>query len=77
MAVSRKVQRTGKDQQREITRLCGDSFVSVSKADAISQIERGEYRYYVIVAGAEVDVKVAHRGTVKYLRNDPTVEQPY
>src|SRR5688572_7420398 len=44
----RLVKRTGKDNSNDITRMCGDGW-SVSKTEAIDQIQRGSYAYEVSV----------------------------
>jgi hypothetical protein len=68
---TREVKRTGKDDKNDITRLCGDGW-SVTKADAIRQIEGRTYTYEVRVPRTgTVDVKVVSGPTGKYLRTDP------
>ena len=67
---SRRVKRSAKDSDGDIIGLCGD-WGQVSKATAIRHIEGGQYRYYVRVRGAEVDVIVAGTGPNKYLTTEP------
>jgi hypothetical protein len=65
--MDRRVTRTGKNWQGDITSLCG-SFGSVDKATAIGDIENSVHRYYVYEEAPEVDVKVVTEGLSKYLR---------
>ena len=67
--MERKVNRSGKDRDGDIIRLCGDLWGSVSKADAVRQIENGSYTYFVQQPGtARVDVTVVKGPYGKYLR---------
>jgi hypothetical protein len=67
----RRVKRTGKDRDGDITRLCGD-WGSVSKAQAILDIERRTHTYYVQdYLSRRADVHVVKGTTGKYLRTDP------
>lgn len=63
----RRVKKTGKDSDGDITKLCGD-WGSRSKALAISDIEDSTHTYYVREAGYRSDVHVAGTGNSKYLR---------
>lgn len=67
----RRVRRSGKDRDGDITRLCGD-WGSRTKSEAISDIESRIHRYYVedyLTRRAEVQVVKGPTG--KYLRTDP------
>jgi hypothetical protein len=67
----RRVKRTGKDSDGDITSLCGD-WGSAIKARAISDIEGKVYSYYVQdSAYRRADVHVVNGYTGKYLRTDP------
>lgn len=68
----RKVTRTGKNSEGDITSLCSDAFWSPrKKADAISDIETGTHTYYVMSGAKRVDIHVVKGSTGKYLRTDP------
>ena len=70
----RKVTRTGKDSDGDITRLCnpGMSWSPRSKADAIRDIDGKTQTYFVDVAGSgRVDIHVVNGPKGKYLRTDP------
>ena len=67
----RKVTKTGKDTDGDITKLCG-SWGSASKATAISDIDHGTNSYYVQQPGCgRSDIHVVNGPTGKYLRSDP------
>lgn len=67
----RRVTRTGKDKDGDITSLCG-SWGSATKAAAISDIEKATHSYYVQDARyRRADVHVVNGATGKYLRTDP------
>ena len=67
----RRVTSTGKDSDGDITRLCGN-WGSVTKAQAISDIEGRVQTYYVQdYLGRRADVLVVNGPTGKYLRTDP------
>lgn len=67
----RRVTRTGKDRDGDITKLCGPTW-SASKSQAIRHIERGINSYYVQDRyGRTADVHVVKGSTGKYLRTDP------
>lgn len=69
---SRRVTRTGKDRDGDIVRLCGSAWGSVSKDQAIADIEYRTHSYYVEDArGRRADVQVVKGPTGKYLRTDP------
>lgn len=72
--IDRKVTKSGKDNDGDITALCNPDvwWSPRQKADAISDIESGSYRYFVKVSNNEVDIHVVddpNKG--KYLRTDP------
>ena len=66
----RRVTRTGKDGDGDITALCGsESWGRVTKRQAILDIERGTHVYYVHEVAPRVDVRVVQeRDGGKYLR---------
>ncbi len=67
----RRVTRTGKDSDRDITALCG-SWGRTNKALAIIEIEAGVHKYYVQDGySRRATVQVVHGRTGKYLRTDP------
>jgi Protein of unknown function (DUF3892) len=69
--MDRRVKRTGKDRDGDITALCGD-WGRTMKAVAIREIEQRQHRYYVQDGyGRRVDVIVVHGATGKYLRTTP------
>jgi hypothetical protein len=68
---TREVKRSGKDRDGDITRLCGDGDSwSVSKAQAIADIESGDIRYKSGGSVVEVVVDPSVSGG-KYLRTRP------
>lgn len=69
----RRVTRTRKDDDGDITALCnpGNSWSPCKKQRAIRDIELGLHSYYVRVGGAKVDIHVAQGEDGKYLRTDP------
>lgn len=70
----RRVTRSGKDRDGDITSLCntGELWSPRRKADAIQDIEAGIHSYYVLSqSGAEVNVLVRQRNGKKYLTTDP------
>lgn len=69
----RRVTRTDKDEDGDITALCNPwaDWKRRSKSLAISDIENGTHRYYVEVGDKEVDIHVVNGSTGKYLRTDP------
>ena len=72
--MERQVTRSGKDANGDITKLCnGSEYWSPRlKADAISDIENGVHRYYVLNRlGQRTSIKVVNGPTGKYLRTDP------
>lgn len=69
----RRVRATGKDRDGDITKLCGGvgSWGSVSKNQAINEIDRGDHTYYVEEApGPRAIVRVVGSAPNKYLRTD-------
>lgn len=68
---ARQVRKTGKNKDKDITKLCNDSesWSPRSKADAISDIDAGTHRYYVSWPdGKTTDVTVVKGANGKYLR---------
>jgi len=66
----RYVDRSGKDAEGDITKLCG-AWGSTSKAQAIREIEASTYNYVVRLGGGEVKVLVKQGKTGKYLTTSP------
>ncbi len=67
----RRVTRTGKDRDGDITSLCG-GWGGATKATAISDIELARHTYYVQDSyNRRADVQVVNGPTGKYLRTDP------
>ena len=67
----RRVTKSGKDSDGDITALC-NGFGRVSKAAAISHIEHATHSYYVQDSlGRTAEVEVYTRLGVKHLRTDP------
>ncbi len=71
--ISRQVTKTKKDNDGDILALCkdGEAWSPKTKVNAISDIENGDYNYYVIVDGEKVDIHVVNDPDGKYLRTDP------
>lgn len=70
----RRVTRTGKDGDGDITQLCnpGMAWSPRKKADAIRDIEHNLHTYYVQNPGGKrTDIHVVNGPTGKYLRTDP------
>lgn len=68
---SRRVTRSGKDRDGDITRLCG-GWGQTPKATAIAEIERRIHHYYVQDAyGRRANVIVVNGRWGKHLRTDP------
>lgn len=69
----RKVTKSGKDGDGDITRLCnpGELWSPRSKASAISDIEGGIHTYYVGSGIARTNIHVVNGPNGKYLRTDP------
>ena len=66
-----QVLNTEKAQDGDITAICGNwTIPKMSKAAAISEIERGVNRYYAVYGTASVWVRVVDGPTGKYLRTD-------
>lgn len=66
----RQVTRTGKNDDGDITSLCG-GWGEASKAQAIRDIELGVHRYYVGSGTNRTDIHVVNDPDGKYLRTDP------
>ena len=66
----RRVTRTGKDAEGDITQLCNpdSSWVSRSKEEAIGDIERWVHTYHVESGGRRSTVQVVEGPAGKYLR---------
>jgi hypothetical protein len=68
----RKVERTGKDPDGDITKLCGGGIWSPRmKADAIRDIDLNLHTYYVQTGIYRTNIHVVNGPTGKYLRTDP------
>ncbi|MEA3031667.1 MAG: hypothetical protein QOJ53_2404 [Sphingomonadales bacterium] len=71
--MKRYVNKTGKDEDGDITKLCnsGADWSPRSKAGAIADIDRGDHEYWVIWPNEdETRVRVVNGPTGKYLRTD-------
>ena len=71
--MKRYVNKTGKDEDGDITKLCnsGADWSPRSKADAIDDIDRGDHEYWVSWPGEEeTRIHVVRGATGKYLRTD-------
>ena len=69
----RRVRRTGKDDDGDITALCnaGEPWLRRSKAEAINDLESRTHDYYVQESGTQrAYVKVIRGATGKHLRTD-------
>ncbi|EAQ81488.1 DUF3892 domain-containing protein [Blastopirellula marina] len=69
----RKVTRSAKDSDGDITALCntGQSWSPRQKRDAINDIENGIHSYFVEGSRGRVDIRVVNGQSGKYLRTDP------
>ena len=73
----RQVTRSGKDKDGDITQLCNpvEYWSPREKDEAIDDIEKGLYAYYVKDSeGKRSDIHVVDGETGKYLRTDPNGE---
>lgn len=70
---NRRVTRTDKDWDGDITALCNpDRYWSPrQKRKAIRDIERNRHSYYVRENGRRVEIHVVEEGGDKHLRTDP------
>lgn len=70
---NRQVTQSRKDKDGDITALCNPSkdWSPRYKSNAISDIESGTHRYYVVVGRKEVDIHVVKLNGKKHLRTDP------
>jgi hypothetical protein len=70
MATERRVRKSGKDKNGNITALCnsGEVWSPRQKADAIRDIEGGAFVYYVEEQSPRTNVRVVTEGATKYLR---------
>lgn len=70
--ISRRVTKTKKDSDGDILALCKDyeDWSPRKKADAISDINSGNYNYYVIIKDKKVDIYVVNGSNGEYLRTD-------
>jgi Protein of unknown function (DUF3892) len=68
----RRVTKSGKDKDGDITRLCnaGQSWSPRSKADAIDDIEDDRHSYYTQEESYRSEVRVVDGANGKYLRTD-------
>ena len=66
----RRVTKTGKDKDGDITKLCGD-WGSRLKDEAISDIELKLHSYYVNESGTRSDVYIVNRNGKKHLQTTP------
>jgi len=68
----RRVMKTGKDEDGDITKLChsGEYWSPRSKRDAIADIERGTHKYYVRSDSGTAYIRVVNGPKGKYLRTD-------
>lgn len=72
----RRVKKTGKDSDGDITSLCNwllsnnneDGWGSVTKSEAITHIERNTHKYYVEEAGYRSDVHTYTENGKKHLK---------
>ena len=70
----RQVTRTKKTANNHIAALCnpGATWSPRTKRDAVRDIDSGAHRYYVIVAGQEVDIHTfSDSDGDRHLRTDP------
>lgn len=68
---TRYVERTGKGDNGDITKLCGEGVWSPrSKSEAISDIENGVHSYAVSWPEKKTDIHVVNGEHGKYLRTD-------
>jgi hypothetical protein len=70
MATERRVRKTGKDKDGNIISLCnaGEHWSPRGKADAIRDIDSGNYKYYVEEQTPRAYVRVVREGAKVYLR---------
>lgn len=70
MATERRVRKTGKDRDGDITSLCNSAewWSPRQKVDAIRDIEQGTYRYYVEEQTPRTYVEVVTVAGRKHLR---------
>jgi hypothetical protein len=70
MVTERRVRKSGKDRDGDITALCNDGqwWSPRSKTDAIRDIEGASYRYYVQEQTPRTYVQVVTVGGMKHLR---------
>lgn len=71
--IERKVTNTRKDEKGRVIAICNpvEWWSPRSLAEVINDIEESFYKYYVIVGGQRVIIKVANGSAEKYLRTDP------
>ena len=70
--IERKVTNTRKDEKGRVIAICNpvEWWSPRSLAEVINDIEESFYRYYVVVGGQRVIIKVANGSAEKYLRTD-------
>jgi len=68
----RRVTKTGKDRDGDITALCNDgqSWSPRSKRDSIADIENEQHTYHVQWPEKRTEIRVVQGPTGKYLRTD-------
>jgi len=71
--IERKITNTRKDEKGRVIAICNpvEWWSPRSLAEVINDIEESFYKYYVIVGGQRVIIKVANGSAEKYLRTDP------
>lgn len=65
-----RVTRSKKDRDGDIIGLCGNGW-SHTKARVVANMRTASHRYYVLVGGREVDVRVGSRNGSPYLTTSP------
>jgi hypothetical protein len=68
----REVHRTGRDTKKNITKLCstGQPWSPRLKDDAIDDIEKGRFRYFVLKDNKKAYVEVVNGQNGKFLRTN-------
>jgi len=71
--IERKITNIRKDKYGNIIDLCNpvEWWSPKNAAEVINDIEESFYKYYVVVDGQKVTIKVINGSAVKYLRTDP------
>jgi len=70
--IERKVTNTRKDEKGRVIAICNpvEWWSPRSLAEVINDIEESFYKYYVIIEGHKILIKVANGAAEKYLRTD-------